>query len=275
MMQSFMAQPPAGAPGPSMTGLPAGAAPNLNATLAAQQPGLAAGQNQLQQGLAAGALQGMQIPGGGAPPIGGPGLPFAKGGKVDPEGETLAKKRRPDRQWGDTSQDAENLPPVPMKKAKGGAALTRKPKAPAVSIAIVNKKRPVPTPSPYDMEDDASQPPVMAGGGQWIQGAIKKPGALHKQLGVPQGEKIPAKKLAAAAGKGGKLGQRARLAQTLKGMHKNKGGKCDKMAAGGAAKQRKGFPNTQAPTKPKAFAAGGKVRGCGVATKGCGFSGIF
>ena len=53
---------------------------------------------------------------------------------------------------------------------------------------------------------------------KWIQGAIKKPGALHKQLGVPAGEKIPAEKLAAAAKKGGKLGQRARLAQTLKGL---------------------------------------------------------
>ena len=53
----------------------------------------------------------------------------------------------------------------------------------------------------------------------WIAGAIKKPGALHRQLGVPQGKKIPAGKLAAAAKKGGKLGQRARLAQTLKGMH--------------------------------------------------------
>lgn len=54
----------------------------------------------------------------------------------------------------------------------------------------------------------------------WIQGAIKKPGALRKELGVKAGEKIPAKKLAAAAKKGGKEGQRARLAQTLKKMHK-------------------------------------------------------
>ena len=53
---------------------------------------------------------------------------------------------------------------------------------------------------------------------KWIQKAIKKPGALHKQMGVPKGEKIPAKKLASAAKKPGKLGQRARLAQTLKGM---------------------------------------------------------
>lgn len=54
----------------------------------------------------------------------------------------------------------------------------------------------------------------------WIQDAIKKPGALHKELHVPEGKKIPAKKLAAAAKKGGKEGKRARLAETLKKMHK-------------------------------------------------------
>lgn len=51
---------------------------------------------------------------------------------------------------------------------------------------------------------------------KWIQKAIKKPGALHRDLGVAQGKKIPAKKLSAAAAKGGKVGQRARLAKTLK-----------------------------------------------------------
>lgn len=55
---------------------------------------------------------------------------------------------------------------------------------------------------------------------KWIQKAIKKPGALHKELGVPEGKKILAKKLKAAAKKGGKLGQRARLAETLKKMKK-------------------------------------------------------
>jgi len=53
---------------------------------------------------------------------------------------------------------------------------------------------------------------------KWIQNAIKKPGALHRELGVPAGKKIPAKKLAAAAKKPGKEGQRARLAETLKKM---------------------------------------------------------
>ena len=54
----------------------------------------------------------------------------------------------------------------------------------------------------------------------WITGAIKKPGALRKELHVKAGEKIPAKKLAAAAKAPGKLGQRARLAETFKKMRK-------------------------------------------------------
>jgi hypothetical protein len=52
---------------------------------------------------------------------------------------------------------------------------------------------------------------------KWIQKAIKKPGALKQSLGVKKGATIPAKKLAEAAKKPGKLGQRARLAQTLRG----------------------------------------------------------
>lgn len=49
-----------------------------------------------------------------------------------------------------------------------------------------------------------------------IAKAIKNPGALRASLGVKKGKKIPAKKLAAAAKKPGKMGQRARFAQTLK-----------------------------------------------------------
>lgn len=55
---------------------------------------------------------------------------------------------------------------------------------------------------------------------KWIKGAIKHPGALRKELHVKKGEKIPAKKLNAAAKKPGKEGKRARLAKTLKKMHK-------------------------------------------------------
>ena len=54
---------------------------------------------------------------------------------------------------------------------------------------------------------------------KWIQKAIKHPGALKKQLGVPADEKIPAGKLEKATHAKGKLGQRARLAKTLRGMN--------------------------------------------------------
>ena len=68
----------------------------------------------------------------------------------------------------------------------------------------------------------------------WIKGAIKKPGALRKSMGVKKGEKIPAaainKKIATLHKKGEgdkKLTkpertelQRLNLAKTLKGMKK-------------------------------------------------------
>ena len=55
---------------------------------------------------------------------------------------------------------------------------------------------------------------------KWIQKAIKKPNALRAALGAKPGQPIPAKKLATAAKQPGKMGQRARLAQTLKKLGK-------------------------------------------------------
>ena len=55
----------------------------------------------------------------------------------------------------------------------------------------------------------------------WIAGAIKKPGALHKSLGVPEGKKIPEAKLEKAEkSKNPTTAKRARLAETLKGLRK-------------------------------------------------------
>lgn len=55
----------------------------------------------------------------------------------------------------------------------------------------------------------------------WIAGAIKKPGALHKELGIKKGEKIPESKLKKAEhSKNPKLKKRAVLAETLKGLRK-------------------------------------------------------
>ena len=55
---------------------------------------------------------------------------------------------------------------------------------------------------------------------KWIAAAIKKKGSLRKSLRIKKGETIPAKKLNAAAKKSGKIGQRARLAKTLKKLRK-------------------------------------------------------
>ena len=57
---------------------------------------------------------------------------------------------------------------------------------------------------------------------KWIQEAIKNPGALRGQLGAKEGENIPKGKLAKAAKAPGKLGKRARLAQTLSKLGKGK-----------------------------------------------------
>ncbi len=50
----------------------------------------------------------------------------------------------------------------------------------------------------------------------WIKWAIKHPWALHRELGVPEGEKIPQSKLnAAASSTNPTLRRRAILAKTL------------------------------------------------------------
>lgn len=54
----------------------------------------------------------------------------------------------------------------------------------------------------------------------WIANATRNKGKLHDRLGVPKGKKIPAKKLNKAAKAGGKLGEEARLAETLSKLRK-------------------------------------------------------
>jgi hypothetical protein len=54
---------------------------------------------------------------------------------------------------------------------------------------------------------------------KWIGEAIKRPGQLHRDLGVPLGKKIPEALLDAAAKREGKVGQRARLALRMREMN--------------------------------------------------------
>lgn len=56
---------------------------------------------------------------------------------------------------------------------------------------------------------------------KWIQKAIKHKGSLHRELGVKEGEKIPAKKLEKAThSKNPTERKRATLAKTLKKINK-------------------------------------------------------
>lgn len=56
---------------------------------------------------------------------------------------------------------------------------------------------------------------------KWIAGAITHPGKLHRELGVPKGKKIPAKKLSKAAhSKNPTIRKEVALAKTLKKMKK-------------------------------------------------------
>ena len=55
----------------------------------------------------------------------------------------------------------------------------------------------------------------------WIAKAIKNKGGLHRSLGVPEGQKIPAKKLAKAKkSKNKRTRKQANLAETLAGLRK-------------------------------------------------------
>lgn len=56
---------------------------------------------------------------------------------------------------------------------------------------------------------------------KWIQATHLRKGALHRQLGIPAGEKIPVSLLHEVEHAPGKLGRRARLALTLRRVRKH------------------------------------------------------
>jgi hypothetical protein len=61
--------------------------------------------------------------------------------------------------------------------------------------------------------------------GNWIQGAIKHKGSLHRALHVPEGDIIPKSKINKASHSDNpSLAKKARLAQTLSHLHKRHGG---------------------------------------------------
>ena len=121
---------------------------------------------------------------------------YAKGGKVKKFGRGGVKD-----DFDKINKAGERKPPVPAPKPKPD-------------------NTPLPPAGEYKGGDDLVTRNKAKGG--FIKGAIKKPGALRASLGTKKGETIPAKKLAKAAKAPGKLGQRARFAEMLKGFKKKK-----------------------------------------------------
>jgi hypothetical protein len=163
---------------------------------------------------------------------------MAKGGAVAVDGEeTPRAKTRPDRQWGNVGKAAEDLPPAVEKKKKGGV-IKRRP----TSKKKMAKGEKLPVPMVTD--EDMGAPPVRTA----MAGPPSLPTAMPAGPAPPPPMPPPAMA---------------------------KGGECKAMAAGGVAKLRRGYPKTNGKAKVKKMAKGGGVRGCGAATKGKGFSGIY
>jgi hypothetical protein len=166
---------------------------------------------------------------------------YRKGGAVAVEPEAPRNKTKPARQWGDVGKPAEDLPPVEAKK-KGGAVKHRRPTSKKKLAA--GEKLPV----PMVTDEDMGAPPVTP------------PAAAVAPSGPPP-PPAPAGPPPPMMAKGGKMAE---------------GGACEaKMAEGGVAKLRRGYPKTNGTAKVKKMAKGGSVRGCGAAKRGTGFSGVY
>lgn len=97
--------------------------------------------------------------------------------------------------------------------------------------------------------------------GGWIQGAIKHPGALHKELGIAAGKKIPEKRLEKAEhSKNPLLAKRARMAETLKSFHKADGGSAnDSPLAPTSSPRPKARPVVDVDTHEPDYKRGGRT----------------
>ena len=132
---------------------------------------------------------------------------FAKGGTVDPLKNKMGGKTDPE--GGDY--------------VIAGPAKDTKQKKPAPRPVKPSTPMPPKTGDKKDAEyGDYVISKAKGGSANFIKGAIKKPGALRASLGAKPGKPIPAGKLDKASKAPGKLGQRARFAEMLRGFRKNK-----------------------------------------------------
>jgi hypothetical protein len=176
-----------------------------------------------------------------------PGLPAASGPMPLPQSDAQVGQPRPFADGGIPGRKATGLvrqrPAKPGNKAPASKAAQTAMHPPMEKAPVDNQEMGAEGGPPRNTDaQPGSQDPMLADGGHFIQGAIKHPGALHEQLGVPKGEKIPKGKLDKAAHAKGKLGQRARFAETLSKF--SNGGAVDKPQPFKPAAEPKPQPNS-------------------------------
>lgn len=109
--------------------------------------------------------------------------------------------------------DARPVPPTKFnKKGKKGKRKRNKKKALTEPEMMAMKR-------PKDKKKISQRHGRVLKNKNWIAEAVKKPGGLHRSLGIKADHTISAKTLGNAAKKGGKVGKQARLAETLKSFH--------------------------------------------------------
>ena len=144
-------------------------------------------------------------------------LSRAKGGRASAPKLASDKKKYSDRDMQGIISQAKQMAPKIIQANQARAAQAQ---------AAAGAQRPplggaMPARPPMGAAPAGAMPAMKKGGANWIKGAIKKPGALHKALHVPKGEKIPDEKLEKASHSDNPtMAKRARLAKTLKSFRK-------------------------------------------------------
>ena len=140
-----------------------------------------------------------------------------RGGSVAKPKLASDKKKYSDRDMQGIISQAKQMAPKIIQANQARAAQAQ---------AAAGAQRPplggaMPARPPMGAAPAGAMPAMKKGGANWIKGAIKKPGALHKALHVPKGEKIPDEKLEKASNSDNPMmAKRARLAKTLKSFRK-------------------------------------------------------
>lgn len=191
------------------------------------------------------------MPGMGAPMSGG-GLPKAMPARKPKMRKPVAPPMMPPPQMGPPAGAPMGGPP-PM----GGGGPPGMPGMGGKNDALdakLDKSMKIKEGSKEDLAMDrvlgVHDNPGKGGSGNWIAGAIKHPGALHRKLNVPEGEKIPASKMAQAEHSSNPTERKeASLAHTLAGFH-GKGGSTAVGRGGTGSVRRLG--NTSSSGRPPA-----------------------